>query len=312
MRIYYASDVHGSDVCWRKFLNAGTFYGASVLVMGGDLVGKAIVPIEMGSQMTATAHFHGDDLALDSAGAIESFEASVRNQGFYPYRGTREELAHLSRDDAARQELFARVVRAELERWFAIAEEKSSDGVQVFVMPGNDDPWFVDELIEQSTAISACDGQVVRFGELSMISLGIANRTPWDSIREADEDDLYAQIAEMAGQLADPERSVFNLHVPPHASGLDDAPLLDETLRPITRLGQIEMGPVGSVAVRRAILEYGPVLSLHGHIHEARAAVVLGRTLAINPGSAYSTGRIDGAVIDIVAGRVKSHQLVSG
>ena len=45
LQLYYASDVHGSDVCWRKFLGAGRFYGVQALIMGGDLTGKAIVPI---------------------------------------------------------------------------------------------------------------------------------------------------------------------------------------------------------------------------------------------------------------------------
>ena len=43
MRIFFATDIHGSDVCWRKFLNAGAFHKADVLVMGGDMTGKAMV-----------------------------------------------------------------------------------------------------------------------------------------------------------------------------------------------------------------------------------------------------------------------------
>ena len=45
MRIFFATDIHGSEVCWRKFLNAGKFHKADVLVMGGDMTGKAMVPI---------------------------------------------------------------------------------------------------------------------------------------------------------------------------------------------------------------------------------------------------------------------------
>ena len=44
--LYYASDIHGSDLLWRKFLGAARFYEADALVMGGDLVGKAVVPVE--------------------------------------------------------------------------------------------------------------------------------------------------------------------------------------------------------------------------------------------------------------------------
>ena len=43
--IFYVADIHGSDVCFRKWLNAGRFYGADVLVIGGDLTGKVLLPI---------------------------------------------------------------------------------------------------------------------------------------------------------------------------------------------------------------------------------------------------------------------------
>src|SRR5262245_4561337 len=45
VRVFFATDVHGSEVCWRKFLNAGAFHKADVLIMGGDMTGKAMVPI---------------------------------------------------------------------------------------------------------------------------------------------------------------------------------------------------------------------------------------------------------------------------
>src|SRR5437773_363579 len=45
MRLYFATDVHGSEKCWRKFLNAGKHYSADVIVLGGDMTGKALVPV---------------------------------------------------------------------------------------------------------------------------------------------------------------------------------------------------------------------------------------------------------------------------
>ena len=44
LTIFYVADIHGSDVCFRKWLNAGRFYGADVLVIGGDLTGKVLLP----------------------------------------------------------------------------------------------------------------------------------------------------------------------------------------------------------------------------------------------------------------------------
>ena len=45
MKIFFATDIHGSEVCWRKFLNAAAFYKADLVVLGGDVTGKAMVPI---------------------------------------------------------------------------------------------------------------------------------------------------------------------------------------------------------------------------------------------------------------------------
>ena len=312
MRIYYASDVHGSEVCWRKFLNGARFYRADVLVMGGDIVGKAIVPIARDNGGPATARFRGRDFRVESEPEVEDLKKAIRNAGFYPYEGTTEEFRYLDDSEDGRRELFERVVRHEIERWLEIAEEKRDPEVAVFVMGGNDDPWFVDEQLRAARAVRFCDREVIRIDEYELLSLSYANRTPWNSPRELDEAELRSLIDELVDRLHDREKAIFNLHVPPYGSGLDDAPRLDETLKPITRGGQLELAPVGSTAVRDAINDYQPLLSLHGHIHEARGEQMIGRTLAVNPGSDYGSGHIHGASIELKKGRIKSHQLVSG
>lgn len=312
MRLFYASDVHGSDVCWRKFLNAGRYYHVDALIMGGDITGKAIVPIACTPAGSASATLFGKHVALTSEGEIAAFEKSVRDAGMYPYRAEPDELAVLDESDDARQRLFEKVVRAELERWLEIATAKHDPATPIYVMPGNDDPWFVDDVLGGCDSIVYCDARVVDLQGVEMISTSYANPTPWDSPRELAEDELYAHIEHLAQSLRDPATAVFNLHVPPYGTGLDDAPRLDETLKPVTHLGQVETGPVGSHAVHRILSEYQPAVSLHGHIHESRAAAMVGRTLAINPGSEYGTGRVHGAIVELDRGAVRSHQLVSG
>ena len=44
LRIFFATDVHGSERCFRKFLAAATVYEAEVLLLGGDVAGKGLVP----------------------------------------------------------------------------------------------------------------------------------------------------------------------------------------------------------------------------------------------------------------------------
>jgi Icc-related predicted phosphoesterase len=77
--------------------------------------------------------------------------------------------------------------------------------------------------------------------------------------------------------------------------------------------GSPRIGGVGSDAVRSVIEHYQPVMALHGHIHESRGAVKIGRTQAFNPGSEYSEGVLRGLIVTLEAGKgVRSHQFVSG
>jgi uncharacterized protein len=120
-------------------------------------------------------------------------------------------------------------------------------------------------------------------------------------------------MEKLAAEVPDPGRAVFNLHVPPIRTAIDRAPVLDDSLKPVVRGGQVLMESVGSEAVRRVIERHQPMLSLHGHIHESRGAVRLGRTLAINPGSQYGDGILQGALIELDSLKgVKSYQLPSG
>ena len=132
-----------------------------------------------------------------------------------------------------------------------------------------------------------------------MISCGWSNRTPWHTPREMDEDDLERRIEKMAAEVTRPERAVFNLHVPPARTAIDLAPALDDSLKPVVKGGAVVMESVGSEAVRRVLERHQPMLGLHGHIHESRGAVRLGRTLSINPGSEYGDGILRGALIEL-------------
>jgi uncharacterized protein len=309
--LYYASDIHGSEVLWRKFLNAAEGYGAQVLVMGGDVTGKVVVPLVEGSDGVRFELF-GEAHHLTDADEIEAAENRIRANGMYPARMAEEEVrevAGLSTDEKERW--FAGVMRRTFDAWLALADERLDGTVRCFVMPGNDDPEGVDAAIEEAARVEACDGRIVEFGEYTMISLGYANRTPFDSPRELDEDELYRRVAALADQVEDLSRCVFNLHVPPYDSTLDIAPELTADLEVVMSGSAPKLVPVGSTAVRELIERYQPLLSLHGHVHESPGATRIGRTLSINPGSDYHTGRINGCLFRLRGDKV-GHQFVTG
>jgi Icc-related predicted phosphoesterase len=310
MRLFYASDLHGSERLWRKFVNAPAFYEVDLLIMGGDLTGKVMVPVVQRGPGEWVARV----LGRDETGEVEELERRIRLNGQYPVRVDEHELARLQDDAQHRDAVFRGLMRDELRRWVALAEEKlAGTGVRCLVMPGNDDEWDVDEVLAAATgAVESVDGRVVRVNGVQVLSCAWANPTPWNSPREEPEDALLDRLEGLAAGLEDGVPAVFNLHVPPYDSGLDLAPELTDDLRVVRRGGEPRLVPVGSTAVRTLIERHRPLLSLHGHVHESRGVARLGTTLCINPGSAYAEGVIDGAIVEIDDRGVVSHQLVSG
>jgi Icc-related predicted phosphoesterase len=313
LSLYYASDVHGAEPCWRKFLGAGRFYGVQALIMGGDLTGKAIVPIETRPDGSFSTTFIGETRSGTTNDELDQLMAAIRFNGMYPWLAPADEIARLRDDPEARSALLEETMLDELRRWIALADERMpAYGIDVYVMPGNDDPWPCDAAIEEAKHVQACDGRVVRVGHHEMISCAYANPTPWNSPRELDEDELYLRLRALSDQLDDPASAIFNLHVPPYDSGLDTANEMNPDLTLKYVGGQPHPIPVGSHAVRQIIEEVQPLLALHGHIHESRGEVRIGRTLALNTGSEYNSGHIHGAVVTLEGAKVRRHQFVVG
>lgn len=312
-RVYFATDLHGSSKCFRKFLNAGPTYGADVLVLGADLGGKAIQGIVRGTGGMWHARFVGTDHDVADGPELEALERLIEDHGYYPYRAEPGELE--ARQAAGSLDaLFLELMGARLRSWMALADERlRPKGIPILVMLGNDDPPQLGAVLEEATWATPVEGRVVPLDEdHELVSWGFSNLTPFHSHREQTEEELSASIGAMIDRLRDPSRSVFNFHVPPIASGLDDAPVLDESLTVQQSLGQVKFAPAGSTAVRAAIETTQPLLSLHGHIHEAGGIRRIGRTIAINPGSDYATGTLNGALITLERDKVATHQLVRG
>jgi uncharacterized protein len=313
VRLFFATDIHGSETCWRKFLNSGKHYEADVIVLGGDMTGKALVPIvdDGDGRWHATLLENRHDLTGEEE--VAQFEERVKRRGYYPFRTDPDDLRKYEDDPEVADRLFHERMLATVERWMALADEKlQGTGIRAFACPGNDDQFDIDPVIAEAKHVELAEGRVVEIDGFQMASTGWANPTPWKTYREEDEPDLAARIEDMAAQLTAPaERTIFSLHCPPYGTGLDDAPELTDDLR-MKHAGHAPV-PVGSKAVREAIERYQPVLSLHGHIHEARGNARVGKTLCINPGSSYEQGELLGALVDLDGGKkVKNFVLTSG
>jgi Icc-related predicted phosphoesterase len=294
-------------------VNAGAFYGADVLVMGGDLAGKAVVPIVRQNVGFRAREITGERIFGEEE--LPAVEKRVRDLGFYPLQTTEDEIESARGDQASIDAIFRRAMAASLEGWLAVAAERlAGTRIRLYVMLGNDDEPHLKEVLSASPLDVDCEDVTVELGEgFELLSCGYANPTPWNSPRELPEDELERHLEELAAKLADPQRAVFNLHVPPIGTTLDRAPKLDETLKPVISGGAVVMTSAGSRAVREVVERYQPPLGLHGHIHESRGVAKLGHTVCINPGSEYGEGVLHGAlvVLDEKKG-LRNYQLVSG
>jgi Icc-related predicted phosphoesterase len=310
--IFFATDVHGSDICWKKFINAAKFYEADTIILGGDMTGKALVPIVHQGGESYKVVLLDQESILDGDVEVQEMMKKIKSRGYYPYKTTPDEIAELSSKPDRVDEIFASEVLKTMEGWLVYADEKlEGTGIRCYVAPGNDDMFELDDLIRSSKHVKLVEGLVVELDEHhEMISSGWSNITPWNTYREEEEDKLHARYEAMITQLKDVGRSIFNIHVPPYGLILDDAPELTEDLRP--KYAGSSLVPVGSQAVREVIEKYQPLLGLFGHIHEGKGAIRLGRTLCINPGSVYEQGRLMGALVKLTRNKVKNYVLTTG
>ncbi len=311
-KLFFATDIHGSDICWNKFLNAGKFYEVDVLILGGDMTGKAVVPfIHQGGENYKVTLLE-QEFPITNADELTEMKKRVRSRGYYPYLTNPDEMTELEKNPNRVSEIFNAEVLKVVQQWMEIAEKKlDGTDMQVYCSPGNDDMDEVDEIVRTSKRVLLVEGQAVHLDDHhEMISSGWSNRTPWDTHREEDEEQLKVRYEAMISKLKNPKNAVFNVHVPPHHSGLDEAAELDKDLRPI--LAGQALKPVGSTALREVIEEHKPLLGLHGHIHEGRGATRIGKTLCINPGSMYEQGTLLGAVVQLGKDKIENYVLTTG
>ena len=286
-RVVFATDLHGSETCFRKWLNSARVLEADCLVLGGDLTGKRLVPLAetaegwrgrlAGEEVVARDDMAGPTL-LGVAGVLEVVAERIRAGGGYDLLLDAGEQERFESDLALRERLFDKRIREVLESWLELAEERlPATGTPAFFMLGNDDDEGLVEGLNGSGALRYVEDRVCRLPSgHEMISFGYSTPTPWNTPREMEEDELGEAIERLVSQLEEPRRAVFNLHCPPRDTHLDQAPLLDDQLRPKLGAAGTLTGSVGSQAVRDAIERAGPLLGLHGHVHECPAAERLG------------------------------------
>jgi Icc-related predicted phosphoesterase len=318
-RLFFATDVHGSEPTFRKFINAAKYYGVDALILGGDITGKMMIPIIVQGNGQYRATLQSNTRIL-STYELPEFETKLAKLGFYSSVMSESDFLRISDSQAEVNRLFLEKAKERLAAWIRLAEERlAGTSIRCYITGGNDDFSEVLEIIplEARDRVVACEEKLVTLDDEghTMVSLGYSNPTPWKTPREIEEAELAKYIQTAFEDITDCTRLVFNMHVPPVDSTLDTCPKLDASTDPptvITSGGEPVMFGAGSQVVREAILRYQPLLSLHGHIHESRGVINIGRTTAVNPGSEYGEGILRGIIINLAGDKVETTQMTSG
>lgn len=313
LTIFFASDLHGSAVCFKKFINGARFYGADVLFMGGDLTGKAVIPITEQTDGTFKGFQTGQIVTLDTQEKVDEFIKRVNNQGFYPTVMSEAEFQDIKNDKDAQQSLFKKLVVERVAEWCDYAGEKlQGTDIPLITSPGNDDFFEIDEVLNGSPHIQYHEMEVTQLRGYEVLHCGGSTKTPWDTEREYTEEEYAGRFAELVPQVKDMSRCIFNVHVPPMDTILDQCPKLDDNLQVVFEMGNPVQMHAGCQALNDTIESEQPLLGLHGHIHEGRGNIKIGRTHCVNPGSVYPEGILQGILVTLRGGEVESVQLTQG
>src|SRR5713226_5473774 len=145
LKIFFSSDLHGSEKCFRKFLNAAKFYDANVLVLGGDITGKTIVPIVEQNDGTYTCRFLGNNMRLKTKQEVDEVMKNARDAGYYPYKTTPKEVEEISGEKGKVDALFEKLILESIDGWMRLANERlAGTVVKCYISPGNDDTFAID------------------------------------------------------------------------------------------------------------------------------------------------------------------------
>jgi Icc-related predicted phosphoesterase len=313
LKLFYVTDIHGSNICYRKFLNALPIYGVDVAVLNGDLLGKVLIPLVQKSGGGRECHLMGNYTEMNTADEVAAVKKTIENAGYYWVEQSRDEFEAMKGDQSAIDSLFKERATTRIEEWLELADDRlAGKNHRVYICPGNDDWWEIDDMIAQSKSLHPCDDMIVEFDGYTMVSSSRSNPTPWDTPRESSEGELTEYLEGLCQRVGtspkDFENVIFNFHVPPYGYSLDLCPKLDANMR----MAAEEKIHAGSLGAKQVIEKYQPLLGLHGHIHESRGAQKSGRTIMINPGSEYSEGILKGVVVMLDKRKVKDYVFTSG
>jgi Icc-related predicted phosphoesterase len=311
-RILFATDLHGGDTYFLKILSLSKSSKVDILLVSGDLTGKAIVPIVKLDEDLYVTNFFGIDYRMKQE-ELPKIQNEIRKVGYYYYHCNRAEYEEFKAKPERVTELFEKLMQSTIESWISKIEEILPKEMRVIMNPGNDDTFAIDPVIRNSKRVEYALGRMTELDDRHyMVSCDWVNPTPWNSPRECSERELEKRLRAEIQRAPSTENLVCDFHAPPYNTVLDLAPKLGKDLRPKFFMGQPETEHVGSTSVRKVLEEFQPKLGLHGHVHESAGTCKIKRTPCINPGSQYVEGIMHGCLVTLFPDKLDYQLMIGG
>src|SRR5438270_12531886 len=208
LRVYFATDIHGSDRCFRKFLAAAESYDADALVLGGDIAGKGLVPIRSHSG-TLSARVRGEAVTVPSS-EEQKLRAEINRLGFYSVIAADSEAERMEAEKPYLEAAFEQAIIGQIEGWCKLAEERLKPAVRCIITPGNDDPKAIDAVLKAAPRIESPEGELCELGPVLLASCGDVTPTPWNTEREYPEEELERRLDKILAPAPAGARLVVN------------------------------------------------------------------------------------------------------
>src|SRR5512136_1894550 len=140
LKIFFVTDIHGSNVGYRKFLNALKIYKVDVGILLGDLTGKMLIPLVEKAGGGWETLFMGAPTEAHTPEELEKLKKTIEMVGYYWVHLTTEQFHAYKADPKSLEELFKKLMLDRLREWMALADERlAGTGIPVYMAPGNDD-----------------------------------------------------------------------------------------------------------------------------------------------------------------------------
>ncbi len=273
-KLAFSTDIHGSEYTFRRSLNIVKARKVDYFIISGGLTSKDIVFVE---EIGGIYLLNGKKVNLKNL-----TEDSLRS-GKYLIVNKKEVIEDLSKDKNKLQKILVEIAAEQMSRWIKIADEMYSLE-KIFWSPAHGDVPQLDDIL-RGLGAKLINENVVSLDDIQLISLGLGSPLS-NSFREVSDSEIYLKGKSLFKD-AEAGMTIMNFHMPPYDTKIDVA---KQGFKKIHK---------GSKAVLDLIKEFKPIVSLHGHVHEATGMDKIDNTMAINPGSLYQLGEPSVVVFDV-------------